>query len=70
MITLILRKILASSSFAISATLGTLIDRLESYGADLRRSLAEEVTSLVGDDLERADELEEEWKDDDDKETD
>lgn len=65
LITLILRKILASSSFAISATLGTLIDRLELQRAEVQTTAANDVTALVGDDLEHADELEEEWAEQD-----
>ncbi len=64
LITLILRKILASSSFAIAATLGTLIDRLEHQRAEVGREVEESVTSLLGDDLEHADEMQDEWSED------
>ncbi|QDV36371.1 DEAD/DEAH box helicase [Tautonia plasticadhaerens] len=57
LITLILRKILASSSFAITATLGKLIDRLETLQAEA----GEDGVGSVVDDVEHADELEEEW---------
>lgn len=67
LITLILRKILASSSFAITATLGTLIDRLELQRADVQRIVGEGVEALIGDDVEHADELEEEWAEADDE---
>jgi len=62
LITLILRKILASSSFAISKTLGKLIARLETKRLDTEATNYDEVTELVGDDLEHADELQDEWK--------
>lgn len=62
LITLILRKILASSSFAIAATLGTMIERLESLQIDMAgRVPAEQVEKLLGDDFEAAGEVEEEW---------
>ena len=64
LITLILRKILASSSFAITATLGKLIDRLESVQIDLEAAQSDDMTDLVGRDFETTDELEEEWKND------
>ena len=60
LITLILRKILASSSFAISATLGTLIGRLENKQRRIREE-DEKVVELLGGDVEHADELQEEW---------
>lgn len=67
LITLILRKILASSSFAITTTLGTLIARLELQRAEVQTSVGDDVTGLVGDDLEHADELEEEWTETDEE---
>lgn len=70
LITLILRKILASSSFAITATLGTLIDRLELQRADVQNTVIEGVEPLIGDDVEHADELEEEWAETDSDEQD
>lgn len=68
LITLILRKILASSSFAITATLGKLIDRLESVKTDIEAEQSSNVTELLGDDFETADELQEEWKSDTEEE--
>lgn len=53
LMTLILRKLLASSSFAISKTLKTLADRLESNNREVLDSLAEEYDAL--------DETSEEW---------
>ena len=64
LITLILRKILASSSFAISKTLGKLIARLELKRLEATAVDTEEVSGVVGDDLDHADELQEEWKED------
>jgi adenine-specific DNA-methyltransferase len=52
LITLVLRKLLASSSFAIAATLRRLTARLEDLSADL---------DLTDDDLEGIEEFEEEW---------
>lgn len=66
LITLILRKILASSSFAITATLGTLINRLELMQSDVKVLASDGAASVVGDDVEHTDELEEEWSDEDD----
>jgi len=70
LITLILRKILASSSFAITATLGKLIDRLEDVQADLESAQSADVGELVGDDFETTDELQDEWKGDEEGDTD
>jgi superfamily II DNA/RNA helicase len=58
LITLILRKLLASSTFAIARTLRRLVRRLE--------NIQEQVELLDDEDLERIDELEEEWQDDGD----
>ena len=60
LITLILRKILASSSFAISATLGTMIERLEAEQSALDGGETP-VAQLFGQDVEHAAEVEEEW---------
>ena len=62
LIELVLRKILASSSFAIAATLGTMIGRLQKLERDANAAAAEQVTDVVGDDLDHADTLEEEWQ--------
>ena len=57
LMTMVLRKLLASSTFAIAGTLRTLVDRLQKLpGADDR--LAEDFESL--------DELKDEWDDDED----
>jgi len=53
LITLVLRKLLASSTFAIAGTLRRLVGRLE--------NLSEDFGLLTDDDLEGIDELEDEW---------
>src|SRR5262249_15453672 len=65
LITLVLRKILASSSFAIGATLGAMIQRLEGLHADMTKPVEGTVAEVIGDDVEHADELEDEWAEDD-----
>jgi len=62
LITLVLRKILASSSFAIGDTLGTMIDRLERMQAGAARVADESAAEVVGGDVEHVDEIEDEWK--------
>jgi len=57
LITLILRKLLASSSYAIARTLRSLVRRLE--------SLSEQVELLDDEDIEGIDELADEWAEDD-----
>ena len=61
LIELVLRKILASSSFAIAATLGTMIERLKKLERVASEQVEENVAEVVGDDFEQADELKEEW---------
>lgn len=56
LITLILRKLLASSTFAISRTLRRLVRRLQ--------NIQEQVELLDDEDLEGIDELEDEWQED------
>ncbi|HND54589.1 MAG TPA: DEAD/DEAH box helicase, partial [Pirellulaceae bacterium] len=70
LIELVLRKILASSSFAIAATLGTMIDRLQKLEREAAPA-ARRVSDVLGEDYEPADEIEEEWTDEpaDDAET-
>ncbi len=68
LMTLILRKLLASSSFAIYGTLDSLVKRLEGILYD--QSL-NDLIEVVDEDYEATDELEDEWLDDeeDDDET-
>ena len=62
LIELVLRKILASSSFAIAATLGTMIERLKKLERAASEAVGEHVAEVVGDDFEQADAFEEEWE--------
>lgn len=65
LITLVLRKILASSSFAIGDTLGTMIKRLRNLQAKAATTPAEHVEDVVGTNLtDTTEELEEEWEPD------
>ena len=59
LITLILRKLLASSSFAIAGTLRTLVERLES----IKAKAAAPPDDLAEEDFEAKEEYEEEWPD-------
>lgn len=63
LMTLVLRKILASSSFAISATLDTLIQRLEAKQGLLKPS-ENEPAKKIESDYEAFAETQEEWDDD------
>lgn len=62
LIELILRKILASSSFAIAATLGTMISRLQKLEQVANEAAGESASDVVGEDFEQSDSLEEEWQ--------
>jgi len=68
LMTLILRKLLASSTFAISGTLEGLAQRLEI--AATNAELAQNAPQVTVDDLETIAELEDEWAEDDDDTTD
>lgn len=59
LMTLILRRLLASSTFAISKTLGALVKKLESIVA--KNDKSEEFESAVAEDFETYDELKDEW---------
>ncbi len=63
LMTLILRKLLASSSFAIFGTLNTLVNRLESI---LIKELNSDLFDEIDEDYESTDELQDEWDDDND----
>lgn len=67
LMTLVIRKILASSSFAIAGTLNTLIQRLESKLAS-RHSEVETLKSNIGEDYETLDEIAEEREEIEDEE--
>ncbi|MCA0235869.1 MAG: DEAD/DEAH box helicase family protein [Bacteroidetes bacterium] len=59
LMTLILRRLLASSTFAISKTLGALVAKLENIVA--RHDEADEFEATVAEDFETYDELKDEW---------
>ncbi len=61
LITLVLRKILASSSFAIGSTLGKMVSRLRHEQKEAEVRFAASLADFVGDDIDEIDELEEEW---------
>lgn len=63
LMTLILRKLLASSTYAISDTLLGLANKLEAAEADQQK--AAEVPADLADDFETLPEVQEEWVDDD-----
>jgi superfamily II DNA/RNA helicase len=70
LMTLVLRKLLASSTFAISATLQTLLTRLQGNLADL--SVEQEYQDQIATEFEALGEIQEEWaesKEDNDTET-
>lgn len=63
LMTLVLRKLLASSSFAIAGTLRGLVNRLE----QMRQGMVpdeEELDDALGEDFESFDEVRDEWTDD------
>ncbi|MBU1910640.1 MAG: DEAD/DEAH box helicase, partial [Verrucomicrobia bacterium] len=61
LMTLVLRKILASSSFAIAATLGALVTRLEALHQSFETTTEGEVVEEVAQDFELTDEMQDEW---------
>ena len=74
LITLILRKLLASSSFAIASTLNSLVFKLTKLIEKVEKQIFEKETGIDGldEDFENYDELADEWSDEeeeDDKET-
>jgi ERCC4-related helicase len=66
LMTLILRKLLASSTFAISSTLGALSAKLETIAAE--QATLEIKPEEIAPDYETIDETEEEWTDDEEQE--
>jgi superfamily II DNA or RNA helicase len=66
LITMIMRKLLASSPAAIGATLETFAKRLRETAGDA--PLADDHLAVVADDFELAEEVEEEWEEEDDDE--
>ncbi|MBW2045614.1 MAG: DEAD/DEAH box helicase family protein [Deltaproteobacteria bacterium] len=69
LITLILRKLLASSSFAIASTLNSLIFRLSNLIEEAEKQLFKEETGIEGldEDYENLDEQTDEWSDEDEE---
>jgi hypothetical protein len=67
LMTMVLRKLLASSSFAIAGTLSTLINRLQGNLTELRAGESEitKVADEVGKDFEVLEETKEEWTEED-----
>ena len=63
---LVLRKILASSSFAIAMTLNTLIERLENKSKAMGGG--QDLTETLGQEFETVTELAEEWSGDEEQE--
>lgn len=60
LMTIVLRKLLASSSFAIAGTLRSLINRLEKQSGDMREAVVEKADTMVGD-FESYAETSDEW---------
>lgn len=64
LITLVLRKILASSTFAIASTLGKMIDRLEALYAGKVATVGADASDTVADEFELTTEIQDEWTND------
>lgn len=69
LMTLVLRKILASSSFAIAATLGKLIDRLDVMHEAIDGTPARDFTEDIAGDYELTEEIRDEWTEETDNDT-
>ena len=67
LMTLVLRKILASSSFAIAATLEGMANRLATTEATLMTEAQESVAEALTEDYDAADEVTEEWTEQEDQ---
>jgi ERCC4-related helicase len=72
LITLILRKLLASSSFAIASTLSSLVYRLSKLIEEAEKQVFEKETGITGleEDYENYDEASDEWTDEEEDEDD
>ncbi|MCB9544688.1 MAG: DEAD/DEAH box helicase [Myxococcales bacterium] len=64
LMTMVLRKLLASSSFAIGGTLDGLLYRLRQVQEDVRKGTAVALHDAVEDDFETVDEIEDDWEED------
>ena len=62
LMTLVLRKILASSSFAIANTLGSMVHRLETHIARASGEALPSMTEVLAEDYESIAETQEEWE--------
>jgi superfamily II DNA/RNA helicase len=62
LITMVFRKLLASSTFAIAGTLETLVNRLKTDLSHLQPE--EDITDAIAEDFESLDEIKEEWAED------
>ena len=62
LMTLVLRKILASSSFAIANTLGSMVHRLETHIARAGGETIPPMTEVLAEDYESIAETQEEWE--------
>lgn len=69
LISLVLHKLLSSSTFAIAGTLQTIIDRLEAIVKD-NAEPDNDIIDELADDIEDIDELEDDWLDEEDEEFD
>ncbi|MBU4252008.1 MAG: DEAD/DEAH box helicase family protein [Candidatus Omnitrophica bacterium] len=70
LITLVLRKLLASSSFAIASTLNSITYRLTKLIGKAEKQIAEKESGIegLGEDFENYDELSDEWSDEEEDE--
>jgi len=70
LITLILRKLLASSSFAIASTLNRLVYKIDNLIHEAKNQIAEKEINLdeIKEDFEEYDEISDEWVDDEEEE--
>lgn len=67
LMTLILRRLLASSTFAISGTLEALATKLDDIVANSSEPISQDESNIVAENFETYDELLDEWDDDDDE---
>ncbi|HEX05319.1 MAG TPA: DEAD/DEAH box helicase, partial [Bacteroidetes bacterium] len=65
LMTLVLRKILASSSFAIAKTLGSLVKRLEATSKEVAAAEGQDLKESLEQDYESLGETQDEWIEDD-----
>lgn len=65
LMTLVLRKILASSSFAIAKTLGSLVNRLEDKLSKFDVTESDDTAKILEEDYESLRETQDEWNDND-----